>query len=633
MYRDRARFTLTSPSFYVVAFALTACAMLVGTDSWRTWQEHGLIIHTDQADTTNLARSLAQEAHDTILSADAVIIGVREQAEAFSGSTRRLAKLQEMIDSEVGALPNVEAIDVLNSAGRCLLSSGGRLGACTDDHDRRLYDFHESHTDRGVHVGDPVRGDDGGHWFVTVSRRLDDDHGAFAGIVVAKISVDRLQAFYKTFNVGPGGSVALFSTAGIMIARQPPAPSRIGTSFARSTMFRDALPRSPTGSFQYLASTDKVWRVASYRQVEHYPLVVVVSHALADVLASWRLDAFAHCLISLVAAAALLSVSSRFARQVESRQEAERRYRLLADSSSDAIISSDCHGVCEYVSPAFSRLTGWKGADMQHAASGQLVHPKDRSRYLAALGGLCGCDPETTTCFRYQCKDGSYLWVEACMRSVASLSGSGVSIVSNVRDISGRKRVEDELAVLNQKLAHQASTDPLTGLSNRRRLDEAINQECRRAFRDVTELSFVMIDVDYFKAFNDCYGHQEGDACLRIVADIVAALARRPGDVVARYGGEELALLLPATSLTGAAALAKEICEAVRHRGLEHLGNPDAGVVTVSAGVSTFDMQRTDVEASIKDFVGAADAALYKAKRLGRNCAVDENGLQIQWAA
>ena len=160
-----------------------------------------------------------------------------------------------------------------------------------------------------------------------------------------------------------------------------------------------------------------------------------------------------------MAAAALLSVSSRFARQVESRQEAERRYRLLADSSSDAIISSDCHGVCEYVSPAFSRLTGWKGADTQHAASGQLVHPEDRSRYLAALGGLCDCDPETTTCFRYQCKDGSYLWVEACMRSVASLSGSGVSIVSNVRDISGRKRVEDELAVLNQKLAHQASTD------------------------------------------------------------------------------------------------------------------------------------------------------------------------------
>ena len=219
------------------------------------------------------------------------------------------------------------------------------------------------------------------------------------------------------------------------------------------------------------------------------------------------------------------------------------------------------------------------------------------------------------------------------MRSVASLSGSGVSIVSNVRDISGRKRVEDELAVLNQKLAHQASTDPLTGLSNRRRLDEAINQECRRAFRDVTELSFVMIDVDYFKAFNDRYGHQEGDACLRLVADIVAALARRPGDVVARYGGEELALLLPATSLTGAAALAKEICEAVRDRGLEHLGNPDAGVVTVSAGISTFDMQRTDVEASIKDFVGAAAAPLNKPKPLGRNCAVDENGLQIQLAA
>lgn len=93
---------------------------------------------------------------------------------------------------------------------------------------------------------------------MTVSRRLDDDHGAFAGIVVSDISVDKLQSFYKTFDVGSGGSIALFSTAGIMVARQPSAPSRIGKSFAQSTMFRDLLPRSATGSFQYLASTDQV---------------------------------------------------------------------------------------------------------------------------------------------------------------------------------------------------------------------------------------------------------------------------------------------------------------------------------------------------------------------------------------
>lgn len=167
-------------------------------------------------------------------------------------------------------------------------------------------------------------------------------------------------------------------------------------------------------------------------------------------------------------------------------------------------------------------------------------------------------------------------------------------------------------------------------MSNRRRLDEAINQECRRAFRDGTELSLVMVDVDHFKAFNDRYGHQEGDACLKLVASVVTALARRPGDVVARYGGEELALLRPATGHAGASALAAGICHAVRGRALEHLGNTAAGVVTVSAGVSTFNMLRTGIDVSIKSFIGAADAALYKAKRLGRNRAVDQNGACVE---
>lgn len=104
MYHKRAFFTLASSHVHVVAFALAACAMLVGTDSWRTWQEHGRIIRADQAETSNLARSLAQEAHDTVQSADAVIYGVREQAEASSDAVKRLIKLQEMIDSELGAL-------------------------------------------------------------------------------------------------------------------------------------------------------------------------------------------------------------------------------------------------------------------------------------------------------------------------------------------------------------------------------------------------------------------------------------------------------------------------------------------------------------------------------------------------
>ncbi len=168
-----------------------------------------------------------------------------------------------------------------------------------------------------------------------------------------------------------------------------------------------------------------------------------------------------------------------------------------------------------------------------------------------------------------------------------------------------------------QALRELALSDPLTGLANRRKFDETLMVEIRRATRNRSALALLMIDVDHFKDFNDRYGHPAGDDALRTLANAVAAALRRPGDLVARYGGEELTVLLPLTNEAGAVAVAEHLCEAVRSLAIEHRGTA-SGLVTISVGVAAAQASRTS-ELSAQMLLTAADRALYSAKAAGRD--------------
>ncbi|WGG52337.1 sensor domain-containing diguanylate cyclase [Rugamonas sp. DEMB1] len=188
-----------------------------------------------------------------------------------------------------------------------------------------------------------------------------------------------------------------------------------------------------------------------------------------------------------------------------------------------------------------------------------------------------------------------------------------------------RRRIEAEaelllarhaLEKLNHTLEEMAMQDGLTGLANRRRFDAALSEEFSRASREASALALVMIDVDHFKLYNDNYGHAAGDECLRAIGRAVGKGPRRPGDVVARYGGEEMVLLLPGTDMQGALLVAEKVRAAVEGLRLTHAGNA-GGVVTVSAGVEAFDPVTRD--RCPLELIEAADRAMYRAKEEGRN--------------
>lgn len=191
-----------------------------------------------------------------------------------------------------------------------------------------------------------------------------------------------------------------------------------------------------------------------------------------------------------------------------------------------------------------------------------------------------------------------------------------------IRDIRRRVAVESELRVAqqqlldsNQKLAHLALNDPLTGLANRRCFNETLDVEVRRAQREKTSLALLMIDIDHFKLFNDTYGHPAGDACLQEVGALLAACVRRPTDLVARYGGEEIAVVLPLTDSAGATVVAQMMLDRLEERAIDHRASP-FGRVTVSIGIACAAGAELDGWQALLD---RADGALYAAKRLGRN--------------
>jgi diguanylate cyclase (GGDEF)-like protein len=181
-----------------------------------------------------------------------------------------------------------------------------------------------------------------------------------------------------------------------------------------------------------------------------------------------------------------------------------------------------------------------------------------------------------------------------------------------------RARVRTHLTLKAQAdlLRQWVYVDGLTGVFNRRHFDEHLAAEWGRAVRAGTALSVVLIDVDFFKRYNDHYGHQAGDDCLRRVAAALKAGIKRPGDLLARYGGEEFVCLLPDTPLAGALELARQLGAAVHELQIEHADSTAAPVVTVSLGVCC---KREDAVGTPEAFVREADAQLYLAKSEGRH--------------
>lgn len=204
------------------------------------------------------------------------------------------------------------------------------------------------------------------------------------------------------------------------------------------------------------------------------------------------------------------------------------------------------------------------------------------------------------------------------------------SLLKLKKEIDNRKKHEFELehlagqlASANRMLQRIAILDGLTGIANRRYFDEVMEEEWLRAIRDKAPLSIIMIDIDYFKAFNDTYGHQAGDEALKTVAMALKDTLKRPADMIARYGGEEFVAVLPETEIKGAVAIAEAMRLNIDALNIPHVNSHPQDHMTISLGVASIVPERNT---SYPVLIAAADKALYMAKGKGRNQAFPSPG-------
>jgi diguanylate cyclase (GGDEF)-like protein len=240
---------------------------------------------------------------------------------------------------------------------------------------------------------------------------------------------------------------------------------------------------------------------------------------------------------------------------------------------------------------------------------GKTKHPQVFLRRVEELYA----NPEAEDQCQVELKDGRTL--ERYSTSLRNENGEYLGRVWFFRDITQRKSAEQELRNAYRALEQLATTDALTRLANRRSFDQHLGSEWRRGMREQLPLSLLIIDVDWFKSYNDTYGHPRGDKCLKQIAAAALDVVTRPGDLVARIGGEEFAVILPNTPAAGAIEVAKQICAAVCRRRMPHNTNP-VRYVTISAGCASI-LPAPGHQATI--LMQRADKALYAAKHGGRN--------------
>jgi diguanylate cyclase (GGDEF)-like protein/PAS domain S-box-containing protein len=295
--------------------------------------------------------------------------------------------------------------------------------------------------------------------------------------------------------------------------------------------------------------------------------------------------------------------------------ESERRYRRLIESSPDATFVL-YEGTILFINEKTLRLLR---ADRYDQVVGQrmelFLHPDevaasyDRINAMAASG--VAVDKEEQRYFRC---DGSMFHAEI---SISPVHYEGKpSYMGVVRDVSERKKTDIQLREALAELEMLSNADSLTQISNRRHFDEMLAAEWKKAAHDSRSLSLILLDIDYFKAFNDRYGHQTGDACLKEVAQTIRSSIRQPSDFAARYGGEEFVIILPDTELEEASAAAETIRMEIEKRKIAHASSKISLYVTVSLGIACL---QPHLITDANEIVAMADKALYRAKEQGRN--------------
>lgn len=566
------------------------------------------------------AQVIAQNIERQLAGANAALSGVRYDLVSGDRSAENSAltlNLKVLAD----AMPGVRSLAALDAQGKVTASNLPRL-AGQDFSQNDFFKRPQAGLDATTLYVSPPYKSALDAYVLNLTRVMIGSDGKFFGIVSAALDPEYLEIIMRSVLYADDMVARLAHGDGKVLLASPQSAQLAGTT---------------------LADPDSTARMAAIRHVMpaalrmDKPLIVEVSRNLAAIYAPWRLavlQILAFCLLAMLASCTALYMSQRRRAVTElARAKARKIQRQNTRQLAFALKGADL-GLWDWnlsddemvVNNRQWQMLGYTPGEVALTSAfwRECIHPDDQAAVKAAFDAhVSGHTESYKVEHRMRHKKGYWVWVlNHAMAMARDAQGNATRVLGTHLDITERKTAEADIAEnsaqlerANAQLSRLSVTDGLTGVGNRRLFDETLVTEWARGARQQQPLALLMIDIDHFKAYNDSYGHQGGDDCLRRVAGVLGACVKRSGDLLARYGGEEFAVLLPSNDVPAAAAFAQACLDRLNAAHLPHRASPVSDWLTMSIGVASMVPAQG---VSPDSLIRRADAALYTAKKLGR---------------
>ena len=303
----------------ILALVLVSLSILV-IDGWRSWNAHEAEMRNSRVILENLASLIAAQTEATFELTDTLVAANVRNMEVDTINTKDRARIRQALIVSVQNSPRILVVSIFDDKGNWVVNSSAIDPDMTQNFAGRDYfQYHRSHDDQDLHLGQPIQRKTTQEWAITLSRRWNKPDGSFGGVVVGAIALDYFQQFFKTLHVGQQGVLGLLRDDGIILARHPLMSRYIGQNVTRSELFSKYLPQAAEGVYRNRGLLDGVDRLVSYRHLSRYPVVVSAAFAIDDIFAAWRMNALLHFAMSLFLLAILGALGMRLVRQMNQR--------------------------------------------------------------------------------------------------------------------------------------------------------------------------------------------------------------------------------------------------------------------------------------------------------------------------
>jgi two-component system, sensor histidine kinase and response regulator len=448
-----------SLTFRMTSFIIVVCVLLIGTDVWRSIAARHVQIDEMTIAASNLSRAMAQHANDTFKEADTTLIGMVERAEQDGIAPADIERIHRSLVMRVEQLPQLNGLFIYDKNGNWIVNSQAKLDKRFNNADREYFRYHQTHADRGPHIGMPVQSRSTGKWIIPVSRRIDARDGSFAGVALATIDVAFFSHFYDSLDLGQAGAAALVSNTGTMIVRRPYERRFVGKNIVDTMLYRSHLANMASGTFTTSSAQDGVTRLNSYRALQDYPLFVAAALARDEILWPWWRDTLWHAAVTGFLALVIAWFGATLVRQMTSRSGVEQALKrsllttsTVLDTAINPIITVDERGCIRSFNSAGERVFGYKARELIGENIRRLVPPAHLDAYNAYVEQFKegARTPTSEIELAGLRKDGTSF--PAHVSTGAMRIDGALHFVSVITDISRQKKERSELADARDQL-------------------------------------------------------------------------------------------------------------------------------------------------------------------------------------